>query len=352
MLSRNRLLIRPVAGRPALARPPWPAAEDGDWLLRFGVHQINPDKTNLSDVLGGDVVLDKDETFTINAEYMLTRHIGADLFVPTVHLARPAAQEHEPGQLREDRRDRPFAPDPRRRTGISTRWCDPSVHRRRGSLVGFLRRGDLWPGGARRTRGSKSTRRSGSPAGSASTSARSERWFLNLDVRYLDLSTDVETRVPSGSGLRDGAARRGRHRPVDVRHRNRLPLRPRQKPLPEPVAEEPPPPPPPPPPPEKCADGDNDGVCDADDKCPGTPAGTKVDQRRLPARRRRSRLLFDFDSAELRPESIERARAAGQVHERRAVRDRADRGSHGQRRAPMRTTSRCRTGVPSRCSTT
>ena len=57
-------------------------AEDGDWLLRFGVHQINPDKNNLPDVLGGNVVLDKDETFTIDAEYMLTRNIGVDLFVP------------------------------------------------------------------------------------------------------------------------------------------------------------------------------------------------------------------------------------------------------------------------------
>ncbi len=76
-----------------------------------------------------------------------------------------------------------------------------------------------------------------------------------------------------------------------------------EKPLPEPVVEEPPPPPPPPPPPEKCADGDNDGVCDIDDKCPGTPAGTQVDRVGCPLSQT-LKLLFDFDSAELRPESL------------------------------------------------
>jgi len=76
-------------------------------------------------------------------------------------------------------------------------------------------------------------------------------------------------------------------------------------PRPEPVAAEaPPPPPPPPPPPEKCADADGDGVCDADDKCPGTPAGVKVDKVGCPLEQT-LKLLFDFDSAELRPESIE-----------------------------------------------
>jgi OOP family OmpA-OmpF porin len=75
-------------------------------------------------------------------------------------------------------------------------------------------------------------------------------------------------------------------------------------PRPAPAVEEPPAPPPPPAPaPEKCADGDGDGVCDADDKCPGTPAGMKVDKVGCPLEQT-LKLLFDFDSAELRPESI------------------------------------------------
>ena len=46
-----------------------------------------------------------------------------------------------------------------------------------------------------------------------------------------------------------------------------------------------------------------DGVCDEVDKCPNTPAGTKVDKAGCPLEQT-LKLLFDFDSAELRPESL------------------------------------------------
>ena len=66
----------------------------------------------------------------------------------------------------------------------------------------------------------------------------------------------------------------------------------------------------PPPPPAAAAaaacevrDTDNDGVCDEADKCPGTAAGVKVDSVGCPMEQT-LKLLFDFDSAELRPESI------------------------------------------------
>jgi len=59
-----------------------------------------------------------------------------------------------------------------------------------------------------------------------------------------------------------------------------FPLGERKAAAPPPVVAAAPPPPPkpaPPPPPAKCADGDNDGVCDAVDQCPNTPAGKRVD---------------------------------------------------------------------------
>jgi len=74
-------------------------------------------------------------------------------------------------------------------------------------------------------------------------------------------------------------------------------------PRPTPAIAEPPPPPPPPPPPAKCGDADADGVCDMDDKCPATPANIPVDKVGCPLEQT-LKLLFDFDSAELRPESI------------------------------------------------
>ena len=55
--------------------------------------------------------------------------------------------------------------------------------------------------------------------------------------------------------------------------------------------------------PAKCSDADGDGVCDADDRCPNTPAGDKVDKYGCSLVSRLT-VYFDFDSAELRPESI------------------------------------------------
>ena len=278
------------------------AAEDGDWLLRFGVHQINPDKNNLPDVLGGNVVLDKDETFTIDAEYMLTRNIGVDLFVPLYTSHDLQLKNTSLGNSAKIGETDLFAPI------LGLNWhfnVDGAIRPYLGSggqLVGLLRRGGVWPGAFRRTHGSKSTRRGGSPAGLASTSAPanagSSTWMCATSI-------SAPTSRPAFRPV--SASRQFRSaRPTSTRGStaSRLAIGfGAEKPLPEPVAEEPPPPPPPPPPPEKCADGDNDGVCDADDKCPGTPAGTRVDSVGCPLSQT-LKLLFDFDSAELRPESI------------------------------------------------
>ncbi len=50
--------------------------------------------------------------------------------------------------------------------------------------------------------------------------------------------------------------------------------------------------------PEQCADTDNDGVCDADDQCPNTPAGAGVDSMGCVCHYTLN-LEFAFDSAEL-----------------------------------------------------
>ena len=132
-----------------------------------------------------------------------------------------------------------------------------------------------------------------------------ENWFVNLEARWIDIDADASVTIPGADGgtLELGTLeldpwmyglnvgyRFGAARPLPVAAAAA-----------EPPA--PPPPPPPPPPPAKCSDGDNDGVCDADDKCPGTAAGVKVDRVGCPLEQR-LKLLFDFDSAELRPESI------------------------------------------------
>ncbi|MDR0549082.1 MAG: OmpA family protein [Deltaproteobacteria bacterium] len=52
-----------------------------------------------------------------------------------------------------------------------------------------------------------------------------------------------------------------------------------------------------------CVDPDNDGVCDPYDKCPGTPAGYKVDANGCPITVTINLLInFDFDKAVVKPE--------------------------------------------------
>jgi OOP family OmpA-OmpF porin len=55
--------------------------------------------------------------------------------------------------------------------------------------------------------------------------------------------------------------------------------------------------------PSACADEDNDGVCDGYDKCPGTPAGYKVDADGCPITRSiRLEVKFDFDKSIVKPQ--------------------------------------------------
>jgi OOP family OmpA-OmpF porin len=52
-----------------------------------------------------------------------------------------------------------------------------------------------------------------------------------------------------------------------------------------------------------CLDSDKDGVCDIYDKCPGTPAGYKVDANGCPITVSINLLInFDFDKSVIKPE--------------------------------------------------
>ena len=80
-----------------------------------------------------------------------------------------------------------------------------------------------------------------------------------------------------------------------------MPLGEREVAPPEP----PPPPPPPPETPPPPADSDGDGVTDDKDKCPGTPAGVRVDYRGCEIKEEIELpdVNFEFDSAKLTADS-------------------------------------------------
>jgi outer membrane protein W/outer membrane protein OmpA-like peptidoglycan-associated protein len=289
----SRYLI-PLAVAAALATPIAAHAQEGTydpgkWLVRVGLSQINPDNENLQ-IPGAFVVVDSDITPTATVEYMITPHIGTELLV-----AWPATHGIDL---------KGFAPNTDSRVGnvdvmpptLSLNWhFNPNGVWR--PYVGAGINYTLFSG--EETRGALSgldlsVDDSIGAAGQVGIDIGQRNWIFNANVRYIDMSTDVELNGSKLGTLDLNPMVYGLH--VGYRFGSVTPAA-----VAAPVAA--PPPPPPPPPPAKCVDTDNDGVCDEADKCPGTPAGTKVDSVGCPMEQT-LKLLFDFDSAELRPESI------------------------------------------------
>jgi outer membrane protein len=290
----SRYLI-PLAVAAALAAPVAAHAEEGTydpgkWLVRVGMSQINPDSYNLSLGNAGAIVVDSDLSPTATVEYMITPRFGTELLVawPFTHgidldsgsrpLNRVGHVDVMPPTLSINWHILPnsvFRPY----LGVGLNYTMFSGEETSGALAGnSLSLEDSW--GA---------------AGQVGVDIGQRNWFFNASVRYIDMS--VTTKL-NGVQFKDKLDLNpwvyGVH--VGYRFGHMIPPAPVAAPV---VA----PPPPPPPPPAKCADTDNDGVCDEADKCPGTPAGTKVDSVGCPLEQT-LKLLFDFDSSELRPESL------------------------------------------------
>ena len=290
----SRYLI-PLAVAAALAAPVAAQAQEagtydpGKWLFRVGISQINPDSYNLRLPDSNALVVDSDLTPTGTIEYMITPHIGTELLLawPATHgidldtgsrpLDRVAQVDVLPPTLSLNWHFNPngmFRPY----IGAGVNYTLFSGEESRGALSGARVKLDDSIGAA----------------GQVGVDIGQRNWFFNANVRYIDMSSDVEL-----NGADIGTADinpwvYGLH--VGYRFGRMIPAAVAAAPV---VA----PPPPPPPPPAKCVDTDGDGVCDEADKCPGTPAGAKVDSVGCPLEQT-LKLLFDFDSAELRPESI------------------------------------------------
>jgi outer membrane protein W/outer membrane protein OmpA-like peptidoglycan-associated protein len=295
----SRYLI-PLAVAAALALPVTAQAEEGTWepgkwLFRVGLSQINPKSENLSLGDGESLVVDSDISPTATVEYMITKHIGTELLVawPFTHGVdvkvpgggdfRAAHVDVLPPVLSLNWH---FNPD-----GMWRPYIGAGVNYTMFS--GEEVRGPLSQAGV----GSLSLDDSFGPSGQVGIDIGEREWFLNLNVRWIDIDADAEVSTEEGTGdlgtIEIDPMVYGVH--VGYRFGSVTPVA-----AAAPVVA---PPPPPPPPPAKCADTDGDGVCDEADKCPGTPAGTKVDSVGCPMEQT-LKLLFDFDSAELRPESI------------------------------------------------
>jgi outer membrane protein W len=299
ILAVAAVLAAPVVASADVA----PGQPKGDWLFRVGFSQVNPDKTNLETPLG-DLVVDDDVSPTFNISYFITNHISTELLAawPFTHgidlktgapgddKTRIGYTDHLPPTLslnwhfNPNGTFRPYIGAGVNYTLFSSEELKSAGQDALEPVVGTgakLKLDDSF--GA---------------AGQVGVDIGQGNWFFNANIRYIQIESDAEI---SGS---DGTAKLGS---VDInpwvyglhvgyKFGAPAPVA-APEPAPAPVAAPPPPPPPAP------ADADGDGVTDDLDKCPGTPAGTKVDKVGCPLEQKLT-LLFDFDSAELRPESI------------------------------------------------
>jgi outer membrane protein len=287
-----------------------PGQPKGDWLFRVGVSQVNPESRNLTgsvvDSLGANsLTIDSDISPTFNVEYMLTNHLGTELLLAWPFTHGIDAKGNGGTSTRVAQVD--LLPPT-----LSLNWHFNMEGKFRpyiGAGINYsLFSGEKLRGAAPLPSGSKlNIDDAVGFAGQIGLDVMFEKnWFLNASVRYIDLSTDVKVDVPNVV-TPAGASFKSGYSTVKVGTADINPIVTGihigyqwGSPAPLPVAALPPPPPPPPPP-AKCADSDNDGVCDSVDRCPNTPAGDRVGPFGCSCDVT-IRTHFAFDSAELTAE--------------------------------------------------
>jgi len=198
MLSLNgRIRATAIAGLIAAASLAVPAHahEAGDVLLKVGVTQVRPDSNNGS-VLDGSVKLDVNNnvrpSFTLT--YMATRNIGVELLGawPFQHdirgsgLGKIGSTKHLPPTLSlqwhilPDSMIQPYI-------GVGINYTHFFDTKAEGALSGSdLKLKDSW----------------GVAAQLGADIKINERWFMNADIRYIDISSKVKL-----DGQRVGTAR-------------------------------------------------------------------------------------------------------------------------------------------------
>lgn len=175
------------------------AHEAGDLLLKVGVSTVSP-KSNNGDVLNGSVRLGVDDNTrpSFSLTYMATRNIGIELLAafPFKHNINGSAGGAGLGNIGSTKHLPPtlsvqwhFLPDSAIQpyVGVGLNYTHFFDTKATGALSGSsLKLDDSW-----------------GLAGQVGVDVRlSERWFLNADLRYIDISSKV-----SLNGERIGKAR-------------------------------------------------------------------------------------------------------------------------------------------------
>ena len=290
MKSRSLQLGIALAAAGLCLQPLTASAAKGDWLLRGGVAIADPKSDNLSLSPEQEVQVDTGTSVSLEGTYMFADRWGVELFVPypfnhdvDIDGAEGAGNVAEVDQMppvlslqyhfNPDGKFRPYI-------GAGVNYTMFSSEETKGALSDTsLELDDSW----------------GAAGQIGADVSLTENWFLNLAVRYIDMSSDAEITDDLGtSALGDVEIdpfiyqaqvgyRFGKPAPVIA-----------AAPVAAVVAAPPPPPPPP-------ADTDGDGVIDPNDQCPDTPKGERVGTQGCSCDVTRQ-LQFKLDSAELTDE--------------------------------------------------
>lgn len=184
--ARAGLLLGAVLCAAAFTAPA-SAHEQGDWLVKAGVSQVRPKSDNGS-ALSGTVNLDvnNDVKPSITGTYMFTRNIGLDVLaaVPFRHDVYGSGAVN--GQIGSSKQLPPtvsvqwhFLPDQTFQpyVGLGVNYTHFFSTRAVGPLAGNdLKLTDSW----------------GLAAQFGVDVKINERWFVNADLRYIDIDSDVK----------------------------------------------------------------------------------------------------------------------------------------------------------------
>ena len=290
-LALAAALVAPIANADVA-----PGQSKGDWIFRAGLSQVNPTASpGLKNPLGNGVDLTADSDVSVSGTivYMLTDHIGTELllawpFKHGIDAKFPGGTKQRVGYaellpptlnlqwyFRPDKAFNPYV-------GAGVNWTIFTSSELRKGALGLPQNAKL--------------ETSDSFGGDVQIGADyyfSKHWLVNGDVRYIGVTTDVDVKNASAAGT----AKLGKMDINPMVYTLAVGYRmfqPAPIPVAAPVAAAPVVA-------AKCADSDNDGVCDADDKCPNTPAGDRVGPFGCSCDVT-IRTHFAFDSAELTAE--------------------------------------------------
>lgn len=174
-----------------LTGPVAQAYEAGDWLVRVGASNVDPDDPN-GKILGLDINVDDDTSITFNGTYMWTKNWGIELLAATPFehdikvdgLGKVGSTKHLPPTLSLQYH---FLPES---------WFQPYV----GAGVNLTIFFDDEEDGTLKEIGGKLELKDDASVGLAGQIGAdfqlNDRWFVNVDFRYIKIDNDAKVFVP------------------------------------------------------------------------------------------------------------------------------------------------------------